>query len=321
MPNRVVFVLFGLLLLFSATTYASAVTITIPDQVTVSATTFTLADIATITGDDNDRIRILANCRLGSSPVPGSSMTLMPDVIAMRLAGNFIDLSNITWQLPAAIKITTASQTVSGTTLADLAVAAAKQRLSGYDSEVTASAIPDVALPVGTVDYLVDFPSGMRLGGPLTAVVTTMINNQPYSKIIVKLNVVIYKNIVVTACDLQPGDMITDMNLAVERRSVGQFSSYYTDKNKVIGLVVKRDVFLPAGTVLNESLVSILQVIKRGNIVSIVAHSGTIEVATTGQALENGGVDQMIRVQNLQTKRILSAKVVDATTVEVASDH
>ena len=319
MSNKVVIVLFWLALL-SSTTYASAVTVTIPEQVTVSGVAFTLADIATITGDDDAKIQTLGKCRMGSSPAPGNSMTLTPDLITMRLSGSHISLSDIAWQIPATIRITTASQTISGIALTERAVAAAKQRLSGSDSEITASAIPDVVLPAGIVDYTVDFPSGLHFSVPTTAFIATSVNNQPYKQIVVKLNVTIFKNIVVTTGDLQPGEVITDMNLALERRNVGRFSSYYTDKNKVIGLIVKHD-FLPSGTMLNESLLSILQVIKRGNLVSIVAHNGDIEVVTTGLALQNGGVDQIIRVQNLQSKRMLSAKVIDAATVEVATIH
>lgn len=306
-------------LLLSATTYASAVTVTIPEQVTVSSATFTLADIATITGDDDELIRVLGICRLGSSPAPGNSMTLTPDIITMRLLGSHIGLSNITWQTPASIRITTASQIISGTALAERAITAAKQQLSSYDSEVTANAMQDVVFPAGIVDYKVNFPSGLHFDVPTTAFIATTVNNQPYKQIVVKLNIAIYKNIVVTTQDLQPGEVITDMNLALERRNVGRFSSYYTDKDKVIGLVVKHD-FVPSGTMLNESLLSILQVIKRGNLVSIVAHNGTIEAVTTGVALQNGGVGQFIRVQNLQSKRMLSAKVIDATTVEVATN-
>jgi flagella basal body P-ring formation protein FlgA len=317
---RAVSVLFGLLLLF-ATTYASAVTVTIPEQITVPLATFTLADIATITGDDADRIQILGNCRLGSSPAPGYSLTLTPDLISMRLSGYHMDLSDITWQVPSTIRLTTASQTVSGTALMEKAVTAAKQRLGDSDSEVTASAMQDVVLPAGTVDYKIDFPSGLRLSGPTTVFLATSVNNLPYKQIIVKLNIATYKNIVVTTRDLQPGEVLTDLDLALERRSVGRLSSYYTDKNKAIGLVVKHNSLLPSGTVLNQSLLSISEVIKRGNIVSIVAHSGMIEVVTTGLAQQNGGVDQYIRVQNLQSKRVLSARVVDATTVEVASNH
>jgi flagellar basal body P-ring formation protein FlgA len=319
MRRKIMIVLFWFMML-SATTYAAAVTIAIPEQVTVSSATFTLADIAAITGDDDDKIRVLGNCRLGSSPAPGFSMTLTPDIITMRLSGSFIDLSNITWDIPVAIKITTASQTISGTTFTERAVAAAKQKLSGIDSEVTASTIQDVVLPVGAVDYKIDFPQGIHFFGLTTVVVATTVNNQPYNKVAVKLNVSVFKNVVVATRDLQPGEVLTDENLALERRSVGRLSNYYTDMNKVIGFAVKHDL-LPSGTILNESLVRISPIIKRGNIVSIVAHNGAIEVVSAGIALQDGGVDQVIRVQNLQSKRILSAKVLDATAVEVATNH
>ncbi len=319
MKYRVVTVLMWFLLL-AAPVYASAVTVTIPEQVTVSAAAFTLADIATITGDDAERIRAIGNCRMGSSPAPGFSMILTPELITMRLLGSHVDSENITWRIPAVIKVTAASQTISSSTYTERAVAAAKQHLINTDSEITATAIQDVVVPVGNVDYKVDFPNGIRFIGPTTVLIATLVNNHPYNQVVVKLTVTLFKNVVVTTSDLQPGEALTDANLTLERRNVGHLGNYYTDKNKVMGLIVKHD-FMPAGTVVNEALVSVPQVVKRGNIVAIVAHNGPIQASSTGVALQNGGVDQFIRVQNLQSKRILSAKVIDATTVEVATNY
>ncbi len=296
---------------------AGTVTVAVTERVTVTAANFTLADIATITGDDEAAISQLHQFRLGSSPPPGHSLTLTPNIITMRLAGGAIDLANITWQMPAVITVTTASQTIRGAVLTAQAVAAAQQKLTGMDSDIQPVTAQDIVLPVGTVDYQFIFPSGIRFNGPTTVLIPIQVNRQPCRPAVVKLNVSLYQNLVVTRRPFQQGEVITPADVALERRNVGQVGSYYTDLGKVTGQVVKHA--LAAGTVLNQSLVAMPQVIKRGDILSIVAHMGTIEVVTTGQALENGSVNDLIRVQNLQSKKILSGKVVDANTVEVSS--
>lgn len=315
---KICVVLFLDLLLMAGAAYAS-VTVTIPEQVTVEAANFTLANLATLTGDDEDKIRQLSQWRLGSSPAPGYSLTLTPELITMRLASSAIDLSDITWQVPSVITLTTAAQTLSGSLLSEQAVAAAKQKLVGVDSEVKVQSVQDVTLPVGEVDYKITFPSGLRFVGLTTALIPISVNHQQVTQTVVKLNVTIYQQIVVTTRAFRQGDVIGPADITLERRNVGHMSSYYTDKNKAVSHVLTHAV--AAGTVLNDSIVVMPKVINQGDIVSLVARNGAIEVATTGRALQNGRINQFIRVQNLQSKKMLSGKVIDSHTVDVAATH
>jgi flagellar basal body P-ring formation protein FlgA len=311
-------VLFLDLLLMMGAAYAS-VTVTMPEQVTVESANFTLADLATLTGDDEGKIRQLSQWRLGNSAAPGYSLTLTPELITMRLASSAIDLSDITWQIPSSIIVTTASQILSGSLLSDQVVAAVKQKLVGVDSEVKVQSVQDVTLPVGAVDYKITFPSGLRFVGLTMAMVPISVNQQHVTQTVVKLNITIYQSVVVTAHAFRQGEMINPADLVLERRNVGPISSYYTDKAKAVGHVLTHA--MAAGTVLNDSVVAMPQVIHQGDIISLVAHNGAIEVATTGRALQNGCINQFIRVQNLQSKKILSGKVIDSHTVDVTATH
>lgn len=306
------------LLLMAAVAYAS-VTVSIPEQVTVESANLTLADLATLTGDDEDKIRQLSQWRLGSSPSPGHSLTLTPEIITMRLASSAIDLSDITWQIPSVITVTTASQILSGSLLSDQAVAAARQKLVGVDSEIKAQSVQDVTLPVGAVDYKITFPSGIRFVGLTTALIPISVNQQHVTQTVVKLNVTVYQSVVVTARAFQQGEMVNPADLVLERRNVGPMSSYYTDKAKAVGHVLTHA--MAAGAVINDSVLAMPQVIKQGDLVSLVARNGNIEVMTTGRALQNGSVNQFIRVQNLQSKKMLSGKVIDSHTVDVTATH
>ena len=57
---------------------------------------------------------------------------------------------------------------------------------------------------------------------------------------------------------------------------------------------------------------------RRGAAITIQVRQGEMLVSAAGEALQDGSIGQRIRVQNLVSKRIVTAKVIDEATVEVA---
>jgi flagella basal body P-ring formation protein FlgA len=88
-----------------------------------------------------------------------------------------------------------------------------------------------------------------------------------------------------------------------------------TDAGKVVGLMARRQI--AAGMPLNEALLDKPPLVKSGNAVMIMARIGDITVTASGKALQEGGEGEIVRVQNLSSNKILTARVVDKATVEV----
>lgn len=55
--------------------------------------------------------------------------------------------------------------------------------------------------------------------------------------------------------------------------------------------------------------------ITKGTNVKMLFNKGNLAIEALGQALENGGKDEFIKVKNLTSNKVLSAKVVDESTV------
>ena len=84
------------------------------------------------------------------------------------------------------------------------------------------------------------------------------------------------------------------------------------DVDKVVAKVK-----LPPGTVVLQRYVEIPFAIKRGQLVRIVAEKNGIYVETTGRALQNGRVGDIIKVKNIYSKKVIEGKVKDDETVVV----
>jgi flagella basal body P-ring formation protein FlgA len=70
-------------------------------------------------------------------------------------------------------------------------------------------------------------------------------------------------------------------------------------------------------TILSSDRVEIPPLIRKGDVVQLVAESPSLKVVTRGMAKEKGGLGDRIRVENLSSKKSVYARIVDASTVRV----
>lgn len=304
-------------LLSTVPALAGPLTITVNERSVIQGPLITLGEIAAITGDDTSRITQISNLKLGAAPTPGGSVTLTQELLGMRLSGTGIDLSGITWQVPPQMTVITGSQAVSGATLLEAAQAALAKKMSAASGEISITAITnptDILAPVGSLTYGVEIPGGIRLNMPTVAYVIISVDGRRYSSIPVKIDMRLFQNLIVTARPVGAKEVLNADSIRLERRDVGRLPpGYITDVNKVLGLMSRRQ--LSAGTVLTEAMLDKPAVVRRGSPVTIVAKIGDIEVTAAGQALQDGAQDQLIRVQNSNSKKFITAKVLDGSSV------
>jgi flagellar basal body P-ring formation protein FlgA len=94
------------------------------------------------------------------------------------------------------------------------------------------------------------------------------------------------------------------------------------DLDAVIGMEVVRR--LGAGHALRPGDTRPPALVRRGEVVTLVFERGKLRLATVGKALEDGGMDQLVRVANLDSRREVRAIVTDrkrARVVEAAIDQ
>lgn len=70
--------------------------------------------------------------------------------------------------------------------------------------------------------------------------------------------------------------------------------------------------------ILTPAHVEMAEVVRKGDQVVISAGNSTIQVKMPGEALSAGAVGEQIRVRNLNSKRVVKARVTGPGQVEVA---
>jgi flagella basal body P-ring formation protein FlgA len=114
--------------------------------------------------------------------------------------------------------------------------------------------------------------------------------------------------------NLRKGDIIQEDDLYVVRKNISHLSSkVLTDTRKAVGLMIKHTVRKDA--CIKDWMVEKPLVVKRGDMVTILAESGNLRVTVPGMVLVKGHMDELIRVQNSMSKKVVYAQVIDDSMV------
>ncbi|HNQ02925.1 MAG TPA: flagellar basal body P-ring formation chaperone FlgA, partial [Syntrophales bacterium] len=74
---------------------------------------------------------------------------------------------------------------------------------------------------------------------------------------------------------------------------------------------------LNAGTEITRQMLRSAPVVKKGEVVRIVLESGPMTISAVGLCQEDGGRGDLIRVQNVSSKKIIFARVMGTALVRV----
>ncbi|MDR3562506.1 MAG: flagellar basal body P-ring formation chaperone FlgA [Negativicutes bacterium] len=298
---------------------ATDLTVVVNPENTLTGGQMILGDLATVNGDDPVKTKALHDLKLGNTPQAGSRQVLTADMLVARLKASGADFGSATWQIPPSITIIAAGQAVSGETLQATATAAIRQRLGGSEpAEVVATdygTLHDVMVPPGAVTFRVELPYGVRFLTSTTTNIVISVDGRPYTTLSLRFIVKAYRNVVVATRNLPAGEVLSSDNLRLERWDVGRLTGYSTDSSKLLGLRTRRPII--AGQPIAEAAIEKPPLVKHGSAVTILAQVDGITASASGLALQEGSEGAVIRVQNLNSNKIVSARVIDGTTVQV----
>lgn len=111
--------------------------------------------------------------------------------------------------------------------------------------------------------------------------------------------IAVLANTLVRGSAIQPGDIV------LREQDVSRLSSgYFFDAQQLVGKLVKRSLI--AGVVISPNELSAPRWVARGQVVTLFVDSGGLQVRAQGEALVDGAENDLVKVRN-----VLSGKVVD----------
>jgi len=133
----------------------------------------------------------------------------------------------------------------------------------------------------------------------------------------VRLEIARGRPVLVLTRTLRRGDVVAPEDLEV--RSGQGAAKGHTDPSQVVGKQLART--LRAGSTLSPRDLESVPLVERGDLVRIVARVGGVVASTMGKSLETGGVGDLVRVENLQSGRLLTGTLQEGGVVEIAAGY
>ncbi|MCX5815066.1 MAG: flagellar basal body P-ring formation chaperone FlgA [Proteobacteria bacterium] len=116
--------------------------------------------------------------------------------------------------------------------------------------------------------------------------------------------------------NLKKGDIVTARDIAKKEVFLNENKGNYPSEiEDVIGKVIKKDV--NAGAVFTNDMIEDNYVIKKNEIINVVAQSKRLSVQTKGRAEEKGRIGDTIRVKNMTSQKEILGKVTGSGVVNV----
>lgn len=163
-----------------------------------------------------------------------------------------------------------------------------------------------------------DLETFMRRGSRISArtIVGVRCSGSKPWKVFVPVDVTVTAKVVTARLTLPRDHLLTETDLAIDERDVsGSITGYLSNKDELIGQRLKQQLI--AGRIITPAMLQADRIVTRGQTVTLIAHGGGINVSMTGKALMDGALSQRIRVENINSGRIIEGIVRSREHVEI----
>lgn len=302
----------GLLLLI-VNVGANAVTLIFSADVSIHGNQILLSDIATIDGTDQEKAKF-QNIVIGVAPVIGSSCDLNYGTIRMRLRQNDINLDAVTFAGATSIKVKRTSTAIDGATLASIGQTWLQGQIAANDGDeivLTPIRVPnDLTLPEGKITWQCS-SVGNEKSASRYVLVDVFVDAKSAWHGMIGYKVERFAMVLVAKRQLSRGVVLDETMLSLERRDIAALASspirsVDSIKNNRLASAVS------VGSILTTEKVEVIPVVKRNDIVQVRAMDGALTITLLAVACEDGAIGDTIRVQNQQSRREFTARVVGA---------
>lgn len=135
-------------------------------------------------------------------------------------------------------------------------------------------------------------------------------------KVYVPVDVVVLANVFTARRTLPRGHLLTREDLAMDERDVSRMmSGYITSVDELVGQRLRQSVV--AGRTVTPAMLEADRIVTRGQTVTLLASQGGLRVSMIGKALSDGALNQRIRVENVNSGRVVEGIVRSREHVEI----
>jgi flagella basal body P-ring formation protein FlgA len=115
---------------------------------------------------------------------------------------------------------------------------------------------------------------------------------------------------------LRRGEVLEEAMVEIAERDITTLRhGYFTELAMLQDMQTRRS--LAEGAVLTRNHIAAIPVVRRGAAVDLVARTTRFSATALGEAMQDGGVGERIRVKNSDSGKILYGQILDAYTIQI----
>lgn len=298
---------------------AAATRVRVLPKVQINGEQIILGEISKIEGHDPGLSQRIGAVVVGRSPLPGKRREIDAGDIKRRLKQNRIDPDQLVLQIPSRIIVERSFIEIDPEKVKALVSDYIAQNLMNQIGDVRIKEIQvsdSLILPNGRITYTVEPPRNDTLAGKIPFTVNFDVDGKFYKRVWASATIQIFTNVVVTKKPLGRHKPISEDDIEMQRMDLAQLpSDVITDPDVVLGQRTRRAI--GSQTALRPNLVEFPPLVRRGDVVVILAETAGLKLTAVGQVKKKGRLGERIPVVNFDSKKVLYARVLDSNTVKV----
>ncbi len=260
----------------------------------------------------------LATQPVGQAPPPGETILLSSQNVKQYLLSNRSLAGDIRWSGSPTIQISRQGVTINADKIQAIIaeyISNNKKNLPKADVTFIPNSMPlPFSIPTGNLTYDV-IPSNPGILNSSSFSIIFKVDGKVVKNMSVRGKIEALANIVVAAESLKKGLVLQPQHLNIVSVNINEIANPEFDSHDLIGMQLTRT--LATGSPVLGSMVEVLPVVRRGQKVKIIVETGSLHLTTTGFAHSDGKIDQMIKIQNIDSNKMVHGRVTGPGVVEV----
>lgn len=293
--------------------YASTI-VTLRDSSEVCGEFIRLGDIALIDGTQK---HLLDTLIIGVSSAPGHTRFVLKGNIA-------IPVEKVVLKGPARVRVRSCAQVLSYDTLVQHVQNLLRDSLRNdemYTSELIFEKDLDHTVVIESGEYEVTlgrFSASQLRGRVMIPLVVSQQSGNRKTRVSLQASVRVFATVCVAKRDIMRGEVFSLQDFELRRSEISTFSGtplyvLPNPKTHTVSGIVR------TGTIVNTRQMVEMPAVETGSVVTIVTWNAgaTVVVSLPGRARESGNIGDIIAVENVESNRIIQAKVIRHGLVEI----
>ncbi len=279
---------------------------------------YTLGDIAELDGFDIETIQKLAKVKVGKAPLPGRSHLISKSQLQNRIKNRFAN-HKLKLIMPKRAMVSRAAIKVTKKELRKIILAEVRKQYHSH-KEIhikIKTRLRDVYIPKGNASYKIErIGDTLRIGGNSSWMLRLMLDEKEAKKILVRLKVDVFNDVVVAKGRIPKGKKIESDDLISIKKNISKERKGYESNPKfIVGEHARRNIY--KNEALNPRLVEKPVIVVKGDHMMIVYNTPNLYLTNLAMAMRSGRKGDTIPLRTLKSKKTIYAVITDAKRAEI----